>query len=115
MANFSGSVNVTGDVVGYYTRESLEEVVGRFAAAESRITALEKADASLEAAQPFVVTNHESDDFDLVLTPKAYVSVSVTARPIPTETMKFPAEGNHIDARCSPSRRHSSARIAHLT
>ena len=42
LVNFKGSVDVIGDVVGYYTNSSLKELATRVAA--------------LEAAEPFVVT-----------------------------------------------------------
>jgi hypothetical protein len=56
--NDAGFVNVIIDINGYHTKTSL---------------------TALERAQPFAVTNTETTDVNLTVTPTAFVSVTVTA------------------------------------
>jgi len=92
--NLAGTVNVIIDVNGYHTKASLQELASRLTAAEAAIadkansatldqhvTDLEAADAALEAAQPFAVSafNRPTIAADVLETPTAFVSVSVTA------------------------------------
>jgi len=65
LVNFNGTVDVIGDVVGYYTNSTLEELATRV--------------ASLEAAEPFAVSSHIPNDIALDLDPKSVLSVPVTA------------------------------------
>lgn len=64
LANFSGNVNVIGDVVGYYTNTSLKELAAEI--------------ATLKNAQPFAVT--DGDGFkNIGTTDETVVSVNVAA------------------------------------
>jgi len=65
LANFSGSVDVIGDVVGYYTDSSLKELATRVAA--------------LEASEPFAVSGYDNLYVGLPTTPTSVVDVTLTA------------------------------------
>jgi hypothetical protein len=72
LANFNGTVNVIGDVVGYYTNSTLKELAARVAASEAKI-------AVLEASEPFAVSNYIADDVLLTTTPRSILGVIVAA------------------------------------
>jgi len=63
--NFNGTVDVIGDIVGYYINSTLQELAERV--------------ALLEASEPFAVSNYIPDFQQLDLTPTSYVDVVVTA------------------------------------
>ena len=65
LANFNGTVDVIGDVVGYYTNSSLKELADKVAV--------------LEASEPFAVSNHIAGFVSLTATPTPYLDVMVTA------------------------------------
>jgi len=72
LANFSGSVNVIGDIVGYYTNSTLKELAAGLTQANTKI-------AALEASEPFAVSNYNPAARFLTTTPTSYVDVTVTA------------------------------------
>jgi hypothetical protein len=79
LANFSGSVNVIGDVVGYYTNSSLRELATGLTEANTKIAASEAKIAVLEASEPFAVSNHNATTVNLLTTPISVLNVPVTA------------------------------------
>jgi hypothetical protein len=72
LANFSGTVNVIGDIVGYYTNSTLKELVAGLTEANNKI-------AVLEASEPFAVSNFNADFGNLTTTLRSYLDVTVTA------------------------------------
>ena len=72
LVNFNGSVDVIGDVVGYYTSSILKEFLAGLLAAYSRI-------AVLEASEPFAVSNFNPNYGVLSTTPTSIVDVPVAA------------------------------------
>jgi hypothetical protein len=60
----NGTVNVIGDVVGYYTNSTLQELANRV--------------AELETSEPFTVTAETHDDTTLTPTPTEYIFVELT-------------------------------------
>ena len=85
LANFNGTVNVIGDIVGYYTNSTLKELAAGLADANNKIAALEGLNTgprldTLEASEPFIVTAKAGVGItDVTTTPTNYVTVEVTA------------------------------------
>jgi hypothetical protein len=77
--NHAGTVNVLADVVGYYTKTSLQELATGLATANANIAASDSKIAALEAAEPFSVSNFSSDELQLISTPISVLNVSLTA------------------------------------
>jgi len=76
--NFSGSVNIVIDVVGYYTNATLQELSQRVVALEAATVANTSAIAALDAAQPFAVTARDSQE-SVTSADEVVVSVAVAA------------------------------------
>lgn len=72
LVNFNGTVDVIGDVVGYYINSTLKELADGLADANTKI-------ALLEASEPFAIGGYVSPVIDLTLIPTSYVDVEVTA------------------------------------
>ena len=79
LANFSGSVDVIGDVVGYYTNSTLKELAAGLTEANNKIAASEAKILMLEASEPFAVSNYEGLAVLLTTTPTSFLDVAVTA------------------------------------
>lgn len=77
--NNNGTVGMLIDVNGYYTSASLQELANRLTAAEASIATNTADIDDLDAREPFAVTNFRTGAFEVTGTPKAYVSVDVTA------------------------------------
>lgn len=85
LLNLNGTVNVIGDVVGYYTNSSLVEIHNRLAALEgldagNRLTAL-------ETAEPFAVHASGNQAESVTATDEVVRSVTVTAPAAGTVTV----------------------------
>jgi hypothetical protein len=82
LAVANGTVNVLGDIVGYYTNTSLKELAAGLAAADAKI-------AALEIAQPFAVTNTSRTFTFLTTTPTSYLDVQVAAQVAGNVTINY--------------------------
>jgi hypothetical protein len=80
LANFNGTVNVIGDIVGYYTNSTLKELATGLTEANNKIAASESKIVVLEASEPFAVSNYNPDSVFLTTAPTSVlVDVIVTA------------------------------------
>jgi hypothetical protein len=77
--NDAGTIGLIVDVVGYYTKTSLQELATGLATANANIAASDSKIAALEAAEPFSVSNFSSDELQLISTPISVLNVSLTA------------------------------------
>ena len=98
--NANGSVSVLGDIVGYYTNSTLQELATEVETATSKIAALEALNTgqrltALEAAMPFAVSASATSVASLTTNPVAYVALSVTAPSAGVVTLNTTAVVTH--------------------
>lgn len=77
--NFAGSVNVIIDVVGYYTKSSLQELAVELGDVKSDLAAVESEVASLAAQMPFTVSAYDGLDKAIGASAAKVMELSVTA------------------------------------
>ena len=108
LANFNGTVDVIGDIVGYYTNSSLKELAAGLAEANTKIAASEAKIAVLEASEPFAVSNYNAPLQLLTEAPKSVVDVTVTAPVDGQVTVNYSTDIDNLilgqDSVCAPYR-----------
>jgi hypothetical protein len=108
LANFNGTVNVSGDIVGYYTNSTLKELAAGLAASDAKLAATDAKLVALEIAQPFAVSNYMENEKLLTTTPARIVNVTVTAPVDGQVTLNYSTLIDNLDvgvvSMCSPHR-----------